>query len=224
MSLKESIESVKDIINYKFKSKPLLLKTLMTAESELSNYDGNRRLAQLETFKIQFGSNEHYATVAKHTDIDSYISYSSKSGAKALTVLAKSVNAIIATTFVNLRDIAVALRTMLHLELMINLASTVNLNLTLFFDSVLVEENSCINSRLLTLDPEEACKTIYSLMSLLIEGDSVDNISSSERCIMLSQSFNDFSLDSLAIEDEILCATVIKNGYDPRLKFNLETE
>ncbi|EGE04191.1 hypothetical protein TEQG_03222 [Trichophyton equinum CBS 127.97] len=228
MSSKGSIRPVEDIVGYKFKSKPLLLKALTAAGSELSDYDGNRRLAQLGTalvefllvyigyrqnvprgyttrFKIRFGSNEHCAAVIKRTGIDSYISYSSKPGVKAPTVLAKSVNVIIAATFVDSRDISVALRTMLRL-------------------GVLVEENGCINPRLLTLDPGEACGMIYSLTNLLIGGDPVDDISPSEGCIMPSQLFNDFGLDPLAIEDETLCSTVAEYGYNPVLKSNLETE
>ncbi|GBF62506.1 hypothetical protein TMEN_5052 [Trichophyton mentagrophytes] len=226
MSSKASTKPVEDIIGYKFMSKPLLSKALTAARSEHNDHNGNRRLAQLGTalvefllvyisyrqnaprdhttrFKIRFSGSEHRAAIAKRTGIDSYISYSSKPGAKSPTVLAKSVNAIIAATFVDSRDIAVALRTMLRL-------------------GVLVEENGCINPRLLLLDQGEACETVCSIMNLLISGDFVDAISPSEGCIMPSQLFNDSGLNSPEIEDGTPCATVAENGHDSGPESNLE--
>ncbi|KAI1957070.1 hypothetical protein LOZ58_005992 [Ophidiomyces ophidiicola] len=228
MSSKASIGPVEDIIGYKFNSKHLLLKALTAAGSELNDYDGNRRLAQLGTalvefflvyigyrqniprdhttrFKIRFSGSEHRAAVAKRTGINSYISYSSKPGAKAPTVLARSVNAIIAATFVDSRDVAVALRTMLRL-------------------GILVEENGCINPRLLVLDQGEACETVCSIMDLLIGGDFTDVISPGEGCLMPSQSLNDSGLHPLAIQNETSSATVAENGYYSGLESNLETE
>ncbi|KAI1934079.1 hypothetical protein LOZ66_006172 [Ophidiomyces ophidiicola] len=228
MSSKASIGPVEDIIGYKFNSKNLLLKALTAAGSELNDYDGNRGLAQLGTalvefflvyigyrqniprdhttrFKIRFSGSEHRAAVAKRTGINSYISYSSKPGAKAPTVLARSVNAIIAATFVDSRDVAVALRTMLRL-------------------GILVEENGCINPRLLVLDQGEACETVCSIMDLLIGGDFTDVISPGEGCLMPSQSLNDSGLHPLAIQNETSSATVAENGYYSGLESNLETE